>query len=279
MIYLERIPNPLLRSSVQKLWYCRAPQMAHRYERVLPHGCMQITVNLRRDSLLEPDEEEGTARRLPGAIIAGTRARYGILDTANMEELAGIAFQPGGFAGLFRERADLFFDQTVALNDVWARSCLAERLNEVSGPAGKLCALESLLTQLLQKGRPRPECVGHAVHLLRDRALSVNECARAVGISERRLSQVFREHVGMGPKMWSRIQRFQAALRALRRGTDMPWPELALECGYYDQSHFANDFRAFSGINPMTYVATRVLWQNHVPIHTSDFSKTSHRRQ
>ena len=55
----------------------------------------------------------------------------------------------------------------------------------------------------------------------------------------------------------------------------MPWAELALRCGYYDQSHFANDFRAFSGINPTTYSAHRGPWQNHVPILSSDSSEFS----
>jgi len=42
--------------------------------------------------------------------------------------------------------------------------------------------------------------------------------------------------------------------------------ELALACGYCDQSHFSNDFRAFSGIDPSTYSANRGPWQNHAPI-------------
>jgi AraC-like DNA-binding protein len=77
---------------------------------------------------------------------------------------------------------------------------------------------------------------------------------------------VFREEVGIQPKAWWRIQRFQAAIKDLYRGADLPWAELALQCGYYDQSHFINEFRAFSGINPTTYVQLRGPWQNHVPL-------------
>jgi AraC-like DNA-binding protein len=66
--------------------------------------------------------------------------------------------------------------------------------------------------------------------------------------------------------MWLRVQRFQVAVRALHKKVDIPWATLALECGYYDQSHFANDFRAFSGIDPTTYSVQRGCWQNHVAI-------------
>lgn len=98
------------------------------------------------------------------------------------------------------------------------------------------------------------------------RNVSVVECATSVGISERRLSQVFREEIGVAPKLWRRLRRFQAARQALYRKADVPWAILALDCGYYDQSHFANDFKAFSGIDPSTYPASTGAWQNHVAL-------------
>lgn len=267
MVYLEKAPNPLLRSRVRTLWYCRAHHAPHRRERVLPNGCMQIILNLSRNYLTDCGEDGTASRRLPGAIVAGTRARFGVVDTADMEEIAGILFEPGGFAGLFRERADLFFERSIGLEEVWVGARLRDRLSEVPTPVERLRTLEVLLTQLFHQGTRRSELVDHAIHLFRDGALSVAQCARSVGVSERRLSQVFREEVGMGPKMWCRIHRFQTAVRALHNGVDMPWAELALRCGYYDQSHFANDFHAFSGINPTIYSACRGPWQNHVPIH------------
>jgi AraC-like DNA-binding protein len=93
---------------------------------------------------------------------------------------------------------------------------------------------------------------------------TVREVAKSTGWSERRFSQVFREEVGFSPKVWTRIQRFQRAVSQLHAGMDLPWAELAMECGYYDQSHFANEFRAFSGIDATTYCALRTQWANHV---------------
>jgi len=54
-------------------------------------------------------------------------------------------------------------------------------------------------------------------------------------------------------------------ITARRPGCDeVDWTQLALGCGYFDQAHFNHDFRAFSGINPSTYVANRTDFQNHV---------------
>ena len=87
-----------------------------------------------------------------------------------------------------------------------------------------------------------------------------------LGISERRLHLVFSEDVGLSPKQWSRVQRFQRTVRALHNGVEMKWAELAATCGYADQAHFSRDFRSFSGIDPTTYSASHGRWQNHVAL-------------
>jgi AraC-like DNA-binding protein len=229
---------------------------------------MQVILNLSRGFLTDCEEDGKAKRRLPRAVIVGARARYKVVDTSDMEEIIGIVIEPGGFAGLFRERADLFFERSIGLGEVWPGTSLTDRLSEATTPGEKLRALEIFLTGRLRvhPGTRRSELVNQALHLFREKGFCVAECARSVGVSERRLSQVFREHVGIAPKMWCRIRRFQAAARVLHNGVDVPWTELALRCGYYDQSHFANDFRAFSGINPTTYSAQRGPWQNHVPL-------------
>jgi AraC-like DNA-binding protein len=187
-----------------------------------------------------------------------------------MEELIGVSFQPAGFGRLFREPADALFGQSIALDDIWAGARLTERLKEIDPPIEKLRMLEVLLTRRYDEGKGASQLVEQSLDLFRHKAVSVAECARAAGVSERRLSQVFRECVGLSPKMWCRVRRFQSALRALHNGADVRWSELALDCGYYDQSHFANDFRAFSGLNPSTYCTGRGPWQNHVAILPRD---------
>jgi AraC-like DNA-binding protein len=93
---------------------------------------------------------------------------------------------------------------------------------------------------------------------------SIADIARRGGWSERRFSEVFREQVGFPPKVWCRLQRFHRAVRQLRYGVEVPWAEMAVECGFYDQAHFANEFRSFSGIDLTTYTArSHRLWANH----------------
>jgi AraC-like DNA-binding protein len=272
VLYLERTPAAPLSGFVRKLWYARAPRVAHRRERVLPTGCVQVILNLARDFLLDCPEGERD-RRMPSALVVGARSVYEIVDCSDFADLVGIVFAPGGFSLFARDAVDLFSNRSVPLEDLWGGDArrLREWLCEVDSPDLRLSCLERFLLEqfVLSLGTREPlrrGAIDFAVQRFKRAPgmTAVKDVARQTGWSERRFSQVFREEVGLSPKVWCRVQRFQRAVRLLHRGSDIRWAEMALDCGFYDQSHFANEFRAFSGIDATTYSAHRTLWANHI---------------
>ena len=70
--------------------------------------------------------------------------------------------------------------------------------------------------------------------------------------------------VGMTPKRYCRVRRFQRALALANRGRQVDWNRVALDCGYFDQAHFIHDFRSFAGLTPTGYQSARTSFQNHV---------------
>ena len=68
----------------------------------------------------------------------------------------------------------------------------------------------------------------------------------------RRLIEIFTEQIGMTPKIFCRVCRFQRAINEIQRRA-LPWTEIATGCGYYDQAHFINEFRTLSGLTPSDY--------------------------
>ena len=68
------------------------------------------------------------------------------------------------------------------------------------------------------------------------------------------LIDVFRCEVGLNPKVFHRIERFQRVLTNVQGLVQPEWNQLALEHGYYDQSHLIRDFLAFSGFSPADYL-------------------------
>jgi AraC-like DNA-binding protein len=274
MLYLERIPRAPLNRFVRMLWYTKASQVTQGRERILPNGCVQVILNLARDYLL--DCPEGDAERaMAPALVVGCRSVYEIVDRSDMADLIGIIFEPGGFAHFAGDSVDRFTNQSLPLEDLWGTQSrgLRERLLEAFTPEERFRFLEGFLLEKFAlfgaKLNPsRHQAVEFALNRFRlaPSMSTVSAVARSAGWSERRFSQIFREQVGFSPKVWCRIERFQRAVRLLHRGADVAWAELALDCGFYDQSHFSNEFRAFSGVDATTYSARRTQWANHIHV-------------
>ena len=260
MVYLERKPSPALAGCVEVLWYACAPHVPHQRELVLPGGKIQFVISLAADHLTNCTPEGDVP--VGPALLVGARTSAELVTTCDMKRLAGVVFRPGGLGPWLRERADLFYEQSLSLSDLWPMEAMRERLRDLANTPGMtLQVLDETLCEQAS-ARERRSHVRQALSLLRSH--SVRETARELGISERRLHHVFSEDVGLSPKQWSRVRRFQRVVRALHQGAEMRWAELAVACGYADQSHFSRDFHSFSGIDPTTYVASRGRWQNHV---------------
>jgi len=89
-------------------------------------------------------------------------------------------------------------------------------------------------------------------HIINSRGLvNVRELAKEHFLSHRQFERKFKEFAGFSPKTYTRIIRFQAALKEY--GSNKSLTDIAYDCGYYDQSHFINDFREFTGYSPKVY--------------------------
>ena len=77
---------------------------------------------------------------------------------------------------------------------------------------------------------------------------------------------MFRDSVGLTPKLFSRIQRFQAVIGQLARGQRVEWAGVAADGGFYDQSHLNREFRAFAGVTPGEYRPVAPDRPSHVAV-------------
>ncbi|MYM91484.1 helix-turn-helix domain-containing protein, partial [Rugamonas sp. FT82W] len=89
--------------------------------------------------------------------------------------------------------------------------------------------------------------------------LRIEDLAAQLGVSRQHLAALFRTRVGLSPKLYARICRFRRAAAALKAGAArVPgapnWAQLALDCGYFDQSHLIHDFQEFAGSAPERFL-------------------------
>jgi AraC-like DNA-binding protein len=90
--------------------------------------------------------------------------------------------------------------------------------------------------------------------------------ADQLGVSHKHFIGEFRREVGLAPKLFCRIQRFQRALVQAQSGAKLDWADIACQCGYFDQSHFVHDFQAFAGLTPSIFLERRTNDPNYVPV-------------
>jgi AraC-like DNA-binding protein len=150
----------------------------------------------------------------------------------------------------------------VPLEDLLGREAdeLAERLVEAPGWEARFALLDDVIARRLDAAAPLDGAVEHAWRRLvvSHGDVPVAALARDVGFSRRHLLHRFRDHVGLGPKVFARILRFRRATRLLLRPGGPSLSEVALGCGYFDQAHLNRDFRAFAGCTPTELLARRL---------------------
>jgi AraC-like DNA-binding protein len=262
------VPAAPLSGLVQQLWDWQAAPQADGLERLLPMANAALIINLSEDESRVYDDNLH-CRRYLGAALDGPRHLSSIIDTREQVAVMGVVFRAGAAAGFFRERMDALVNRCVNLEDLVGSDAgsLRERLLE-AGDASR--RLRTLLAWLIRRGPDAlavPDPVAHALSALEQRPAiaTLTATARDRGVSPRRLGEQFREHVGMTPKRYLRLQRFQRVLAQAAAVGERDWADIALACGYFDQAHLSHEFREFCGMSP-TEFARRGRWQRHIAL-------------
>ena len=97
-------------------------------------------------------------------------------------------------------------------------------------------------------------------------ALNIAKMNEKIGYSQKHFTEMFRRQVGVTPKSYLRLMRFQKSVQIIDDADKIDWGTVALECGFYDQAHFINDFKHFSGFTPEQYAKIHTNYQNYIPV-------------
>lgn len=271
MTYRAYIPRPPLSRFVDLLWSYEGYDPPHAMERVVPTGTMQLIVGLHEGGLRVYDRQDHRRfQSLGGSLISGAHSRFVVVDTASQPSTVGVHFKPGGAHPFLAVAADELRDEHAPLDALWGTKAaeLRDRLLEAGTPEARFRVLERALLAQVARPLARHPAVTLALEEFQGASLvgTVKEVSEQTGLSQRRFIQVFREEVGLTPKLFCRILRFQEIVRLIGSDRRMEWAEAALRFGYFDQAHFVHDFRAFSGTTPTDYVAHRGEHPNHVSL-------------
>jgi len=274
------VPPPApLRASVAFLWYWEGTPPRHAKETVIAGAGTGLVINL-LDDRIRTYHGEGYTREqcLRGIAASGPSTRTFAID-AFQPKVMGASFRPGAAHTLLGLPLSELRDQHVALEDLWGTHArfLHEQLVSAPDPQARLRLLSrALLARLAPDRRPLAEIL-IALECFRSASdpasLRIADVARSVGMSHRRFIDVFADHVGLTPKLYLRLRRFEALRAAVWESPSvdsLSWAELAHDHGYSDQSHLIREFREFSGMTPLEYVARPGSGHNHSAVLPDD---------
>lgn len=275
MIYVSYRPGPPLNEFVEYLWLIQGGQ-AQRLEKILPSGTIELVVNLENNQIhIHDPQQPERYQRLSGAVFSGTYSRPFICNALQHQAIMGVHFKPGGAFPFLGADACELTNAHANLADLWGTSGLElrERLCTGSTPQERFRIMEAVLQSRLHNHNISQLPIKTVLKMMvsvGNRA-SLRQVSRELGFSQRRFIEIFSSLVGLTPKVFCRILRFQQA-RVLAEKLETPdWAELAVTCGYFDQSHLIKDFREFSGSTPRIYSVLQHqkdsrLKDNHVPL-------------
>lgn len=256
MRYRQIAPPEPLRSYIQYFWTLESDLFDLSAKRFGPlaDGCPGIIVQ-RKETGVYSDEDQ---KVLPQLFLYGQTVTRKALYFRGRFETLGICFYPHALKSLFGFDAHELTDSCLDLNLLTARKKdhLEELLVSSTVPARQIELLSAYLS-LHAHGNPgRIDAATHAVlfEIAQCRGnLFLPDLQNRLGLSERTLERKFQQQVGISPKLYARISRFQASLQQLRANRDAKLSDIAYDNGYTDQSYFIRSFKEFTGLSPRQF--------------------------
>ena len=254
-------PRQELRPYIEAFWVFESPNGIPLTSRTLavPNGCAKLIIPY-ENSLIGTSEDRAGVSHENGFYFVGNRVKSThIHSTARKTGFIGIEFAPQAGFSLFgipmHETVDEKIFDSEVLFGRWGRAT-REVLGNLDGVDRKVSLIQDELVRLSRKGRRSNDVVDFCVRTLKlaHGRMPIKELERTTGYTRRYLDILFKQHVGLPPKVLAGIFRFQIFYRKWAQG--LPYESLKerLYDYYYDQAHFSKEFKRMTGHSPREFM-------------------------
>lgn len=267
MAFWQLRPRGALAAFADQLWASRRDALPHRLEWLLPSGCADMVIPLHDDAVLRAPA--GRIERLRGGVFQGASDAAMLRATGGAADVVGVHFRPGGASALFGGAAIESCGRGVALADFpggWR--ALRERMLAEPSPPRRLMLLDSALSEWAVAAAPPDPLIAAVLRAMCAAPGSgrIEDLRALTGLGPTRFIARFHASVGLTPKRYARVLRFNRALEWLISPQAPALAEIALSTGHADQAHFANEFRRLAGLPPSQYRPASSAEPRHLPV-------------
>jgi AraC-like DNA-binding protein len=222
-------------------------------QRIIPSGLPEMILYLDH----KPKSEKWSIEA--HCLLNGQHNDYYDLIISENLSIFSVLFQPQGVRQFFNLPFNELTNQSVPLeliNRTLSQE-LQSRLSETISFNARVDIAEDFLCRLLTASTKGYDFkrMSHSLELIKRAKgmVEIDFLSQQACLSRKQFERLFMEHIGISPKQYLKIIRFQSALYIRSQGNDVSMTQLALESGYYDQSHFINDFKSLTGLTPKKF--------------------------
>ncbi|AVI51028.1 hypothetical protein C5O00_07495 [Pukyongia salina] len=271
MDFINKIPEKPLDTYIQGIVYYKGYKPEHDKDRFLP----DCTTNLIIDFGDEPKfiYDNVTLKEKQQCEIAwfsGMHSRYLTISSGFDSEMMVITFKPGFSYPFINQSLHQLNNKVLPATEIFGASVLQLRkeLMNINPGDSKIRYASSWLMSILTDVSFSEEIIRHFVSEIQAAPdlVNLNNIAKRSGYSQKQFIHLFKKYVGLTPKQFHKIVRFNEILLAIHSKEEIDWIKIAVGCGYYDQAHFIKDFQEFSGLNPEKYMVDQGEWAHYIPI-------------
>ena len=271
MIFQAHIPKSPLDQFVDYLIYTEGYNPEHSIDRFLPDGNTEIIIDF--DDTPKYIYDNQTLREIQACHhvwASGVRTKFISIPSGKHSAMLIISFKKGMASPFFplpmNEMADRVLDADLLWGDDFA--FLRERLMESGEIGPRFETVENFLLSNFQSRLVINPCIEYALAEIIRQPDQINlaRMNQTIGYSQKHFIGMFKRQVGIAPKAYLRIIRFQKAISEIEECKEVNWTIISQDCGFYDQAHFINDFKFFSGFTPNEYVRRKNDILNYVPV-------------
>jgi len=274
MIFRVHIPTFPLNKFIERFFYYEGLNPPHIMDRFLPDGNTEIIFDFTESMQYIYDNETLTeTQSCRHAWVSGIRTWPITIPSGKGSKMLILTFKKGKAYPFYPMPMNEITDMVVGADLIFGRDIvdLREQLLAASSIDRMFLLVEKFLLRRAGdslSSEIMPRCIEYAVSIITNKPnrLGFQHLSDQIGYSQKHFISLFKQQVGVSPKQYLKIMRFQRAIREIENHTFVPWSKIALESGFYDQAHFINEFKMFSGFTPNDYIKRKTLLLNYVPV-------------
>jgi AraC-like DNA-binding protein len=253
MLFRQVLPSSGLKRYIEYFWIVESEDSFPVVQKIIPDGFTEVIFHY-------GDPYEINIRKAwevqPKSVVAGQIKKFFFLKNTGRSKVVGIKFKPAALAQIFGLDMGLITDNVIALQECQNDNltALGLKVRGLSNYDSAIQVISNYLDELIPEHKVGELAIERAVGMIFQTKgiISVNELCKKLFLTERQLERTFKFYIGLSPKFYSRVIRFHQIFKLMKE-QDKSWISLALEAGYYDQSHFIRNFKSFTGDDPTQY--------------------------